>query len=156
MRSSDTKPRSHVHLDATRFSGNHGAFWRQPTSSHSEVIAINGELNLQALSRWLSTETINRLKLVYPYYMQGQMFVEWQRRWRAFPSDVLNKLWFSVVDDRTPEKPALDFLLDGDSPLKIEIYRIDIDKPLNAGWKILSKLKHDRPYKYSYLMHCDL
>ena len=74
---------------------------------------------------------INRLNLVYPYYMQGQMFEEQQRRWRAFPSDVLNRLRFIIVDDGSPEKPALDFLLDGDTPLKIEIYKIDVDKPWN-------------------------
>ena len=51
MRSSDTKPRSQVYLDANGFSRNPRAFWRWLTILHYEEIAINDELHLQALSR---------------------------------------------------------------------------------------------------------
>jgi len=74
---------------------------------------------------------ITRLNLVYPYYMNGETLVEYQKRWLTFPADVLDKLRFIIVDDGSPKKPATNFVLDDQGLLNIDIYRIDIDKPWN-------------------------
>jgi len=74
---------------------------------------------------------ITRLNLVYPYYMNGETLVEYQKRWLTFPADILDKLRFIIVDDGSPKKPAASFVLDGQDLLNLDIYRIDIDKPWN-------------------------
>ena len=103
-------------------------------------------------------KVINRLNLVYPYYMNGEMFIEHQKRWLDFPPDILNKLHFIIVDDGSPHKPAIDFFLDNRRHLNIDIYRIDIDKPWNNNgarnlgalfcineWIFLSDMDHFLP-----------
>ena len=101
---------------------------------------------------------INRMKIIYPYYMNGQMLVEHQKRWLTFPEDILDKLHFIIVDDGSPEKPAVDFVIDSQRRLKMDIYRIDVDifwnleGALNLGatvcqneWIFMSDMDHFLP-----------
>ena len=113
---------------------------------------------LKSLARDLVRKPITRLNLVYPYYMNGEMFIEQQKRWLAFPTDILNKLRFIVVDDASPKNPAVNFVLDDHGSLNLELYRIEIDIPWNADgarnlgalfcineWMFLSDIDHFLP-----------
>jgi len=90
--------------------------------------------------------------------MNGQMFLEQQKRWLSFPKETLRKLHFIIIDDGSPEKPAVDFLLNHKNRLQIDIYRIDIDilwnleGALNLGalfcvneWMFMSDMDHFLP-----------
>jgi hypothetical protein len=85
----------------------------------------------RSLALDLARKPISRLNLIYPYYMNSEMFVEQQRRWLTFPADILDKVHFIIVDDGSPKNQAVDFVLDAPDLLHLDIYRIDIDKPWN-------------------------
>jgi hypothetical protein len=112
----------------------------------------------KSLALHFARKPITRLNLVYPYYMNGQMFVEQQKRWLTFPAAILDKLRFIIVDDGSPQNPAANFVLDSQDPLNLDIYRIDIDKPWNQDgaqnlgalfcvneWIFLSDIDHILP-----------
>jgi hypothetical protein len=113
---------------------------------------------VKSLARDLIRKPITRLNLVYPYYMNGEMFIEQQKRWLAFPTDILDKLRFIVVDDGSPGNPAVNFVLDDHGSLNLELYRIEVDIPWNADgarnlgalfciheWMFLSDIDHFLP-----------
>jgi hypothetical protein len=113
---------------------------------------------LKSLMCDLVGQPISRLNLVYPYYMNGEMFIEQQKRWITFPADILDKLRFIIVDDGSPKRHAVDFLIDERNILPMELYRIDVDIPWNADgarnlgalfcvneWMFLSDIDHFLP-----------
>ena len=112
----------------------------------------------KSLALDFARKPISRLNLVYPYYMNGEMFVEQQKRWLTFPADILEKLRFIIVDDGSPKNPAANFMLDDHGRLHIELYRIEVDIPWNADgarnlgalfcineWMFLSDIDHFLP-----------
>jgi hypothetical protein len=113
---------------------------------------------LKSLARDLVRQPISRLNFVYPYYMNGEMFIEQQKRWLSFPKNILKKLRFIIVDDGSPKNPAANFLLDEQNILQMDLYRIDVDIPWNADgarnlgalfcineWMFLSDIDHFLP-----------
>jgi hypothetical protein len=101
---------------------------------------------------------IEKFKIVYPYYMNGQMFMEQQRHWLALPDHILDRLHFIIVDDGSPEKHARDFIIDSEKRLKMDILRVDADifwnleGALNLGaafcfneWMFMSDMDHLLP-----------
>lgn len=117
---------------------------------------------LRAIFNTFKLETqkrpIERLKIIYPYYMNGNMFIEQQKIWISFPDDILKNLHFIIIDDGSPKKPAIDYLIDSKSKLKMDIYRVDTDifwnleGALNLGasfchneWMFMSDMDHALP-----------
>jgi hypothetical protein len=113
----------------------------------------------RSLTLDFARKPISRLNLIYPYYMNGEMFVEQQKRWLTFPTDILDKLRFIVIDDASPRNPAANFVFDDHGRLNIELYRIEVDIPWNADgarnlgasfcineWMFLSDIDHFLPF----------
>jgi hypothetical protein len=73
----------------------------------------------RSLTLDFARKPISRLNLIYPYYMNGEMFVEQQKRWLTFPTDILDKLRFIVIDDASPRNPAANFVFDDHGRLNI-------------------------------------
>lgn len=93
----------------------------------------------------------------YPYY-QNPIFLGLQlRRWTTYPHELLRQLSVIVVDDGSPDYPAVDVLRDFALPFPLRLFRIGVDVRWNwlaarnvamyhaHGWCVLTDMDHMVP-----------
>jgi glycosyltransferase involved in cell wall biosynthesis len=94
------------------------------------------------------------LTIIHPYYENPTMFRLQQQEWFKYPPELKKKIEFIVVDDGSPDDPAIDqVFLNRD--YKLRLYRIKVDvrwnwlacrnlaaKEAKKGWLLLTDMDH--------------
>ena len=94
------------------------------------------------------------LTIIHPYYENPTMFRLQQEEWEEYPFWLKEKIEFIVVDDGSPDFPALDNVVVPRS-FKFRLYRIKVDvrwnwlacrnlaaKKAKKGWLLLTDMDH--------------
>ena len=77
----------------------------------------------------------NEITITLPYYNQPEMLKKQLEIWADYPADVAERVKVIIVDDGSPDYPALDVLKFGalTLPFPISLYRIKENIPWNHG-----------------------
>lgn len=71
---------------------------------------------------------MKNLTMIYPYYDNPRMLGLQYGTWREYPEDLKQDLEIILVDDGSPESPAIDVPRPDGLP-KLRIYRVLVDIP---------------------------
>lgn len=69
--------------------------------------------------------------LVYAYYMNKNTLCRHIETWHALPDELKSNLRAIIVDDGSPERPAIEALADVAHPFPIKLFRIEEDRRWN-------------------------
>lgn len=99
---------------------------------------------------------MDRIQLIYPYYENPGMLKLQIKNWNSMPWQLKERFKIILVDDGSPNSPAVDVLLD--NPLEdvnLELYRVLEDIPWNQngahnlgmnraadGWCLVTDIDH--------------
>ncbi len=106
------------------------------------------------------------LTLVLPFYMNQSMLREQQRQWRAYPADLKAQFHVIVVDDGSPEHPAVE-VIEETGIASFRLYRTDVDCRWNwlfcrnlgvaeasTSWVLLTDIDHVVPERTLRRLMC--
>jgi glycosyltransferase involved in cell wall biosynthesis len=102
---------------------------------------------------------MNKLTLIYPYYNSEGILQKQLEGWNSLAKDLIDSLEVILVDDGSPQSPALPVILrNGPLRFKIRLYRVLVDIPWNQhgarnlgaqeadhGWLFMSDIDHQLP-----------
>jgi len=111
-----------------------------------------------------------QLQLIYPYYDNPNFLRVQLTNWTSYPQALRNHMRAIIVDDGSPNSPAIDVLRTGEFPFPIRLFRIDVDVRWNwlaarnialhhatEGWCLLTDMDHVlTPAAAHALVHADL
>lgn len=95
--------------------------------------------------------------LIYPYYENPLMLKRQLEHWRSLPVSYRERLSAIIVDDGSPDTPAVQVLADEAMPFPVKLFRIEVDVRWNwiaarnlamskaSGWCILTDIDHMVP-----------
>ena len=100
----------------------------------------------------------NRLTITMPYYDAPEMLLKQIESWQQYPEWVTECVSVIIVDDGSPNHPAVDILDEIDSKFPLSLYRIEENIPWNhggarnlaftqmqEGWTLLTDIDHVLP-----------
>jgi len=77
---------------------------------------------------------MNRITVTMPYYDSPQMLAEHLKQWRHYPYPITDNVKAVIVDDGSPNYPAIDvFRKEALPDFPVELYRIKENIPWNHG-----------------------
>jgi hypothetical protein len=98
---------------------------------------------------------VKPVTLVYAYYRNRDTLRRHVETWHTFPDDLKANLRAIIVDDGSPERPAVEALADLSHPFPIKLFRIEQDvrwnwigarnvgmKEAREGWHLTSDIDH--------------
>jgi hypothetical protein len=98
-----------------------------------------------------------RVTFVYPYYENPRTLKLQIERWSAYSEELRNRLSVIVVDDGSPNDPALGVLAGLSVPFQLRLFRVEVDVRWNwlaarnlgmyqaEGWCVLTDMDHVVP-----------
>ena len=75
----------------------------------------------------------NEITITLPYYNQPEMLRKQLEIWADYSADVAERVKVIIVDDGSPDYPALDVLKSNSIKFPINLYRINENIPWNHG-----------------------
>ena len=107
---------------------------------------------------------MNKISVIMPYYRNKGMLEHHIKVWKTYPKDVKDNFEFIVVDDASPDMPAIDVLSNNiPDGMNVKLYRILKDIPWNQlmarnlgakvaenDWVFMMDIDHTIPVDAAY------
>lgn len=105
---------------------------------------------------------MRKLTIVMAYYNNGDMLDAHINEWERYPADVKKNMRAVIVDDASPEKPAVDRVRN--VGMNVEVFRVENDVPWHqdaarnlgmmrpSGWTLLSDMDRILPVECAQLL----
>jgi hypothetical protein len=130
--------------------------YSKPLMAHGKRVSVPGCDDAPVIAVQLG-ETPKQVTLIYPYYENPQMLRRQVEHWQKLPDWSRQYLRAVIVDDGSPDTPAVSVLADMDHPFSLRLLRLDVDVRWNwlaarnlgvsvsNGWCLLTDIDHMVP-----------
>src|SRR5690606_10747528 len=100
--------------------------FKQPRMSFGRRVSVPGCDDAPVVSVAMAN-AYKPVTLIYPYYENPDMLKRQIEHWRGLPVTYRECLSAIIVDDGSPDVPAVQVLADEAMPFPVKLFRIEVD-----------------------------